>query len=105
MNALKKPVSVDVPPDESVLWLKVQLRSEHRREVLAHDFGSVVSAVGGSLGLFLGVSCLSTLTLAVRRMARSCDDGRKEDREAAANGGSHVKAWRAQPQPPQVEPY
>jgi len=30
------------------------------KEVLLHDFNSIVSSIGGSLGLFLGFSCLGT---------------------------------------------
>jgi len=32
-------------------------------EILLYDFAAIVAAVGGSLGLFLGFSCLDTFLI------------------------------------------
>ena len=37
------------------------LNTEQRIETLDYDFGNLVVAAGGNLGLFLGLSCLSIL--------------------------------------------
>lgn len=48
-----------MPPGEARLVLYQSVRSEVREEALLLAFNAIVASVGGSLGLFLGVSCLS----------------------------------------------
>ncbi len=49
----------DAASSELVLFYRTS-RVGHTKEVVLYDFGSIVAAVGGSLGLFLGFSCLDT---------------------------------------------
>ncbi len=56
--------------------------SQRVREVPLYSFGDIVAAVGGSLGLFLGFSCLGTGWRAVEegieRFRRGRGRGEKE---------------------------
>ncbi len=55
------------------------------REVPLYSFGDIVAAVGGSLGLFLGFSCLGTGWRAVEegieRFRRGVAGGREKEQE------------------------
>ena len=39
-----------------------KMSSNHEEEILMYDFNTIVASTGGSLGLFLGVSCFSVFT-------------------------------------------
>ncbi len=45
------------------------MKREHSEEVLINDANTVIASLGGSLGLFLGVSCFSVLTLMGRTVS------------------------------------
>ncbi len=55
--------------EEAKLFLFVSNEVEVAEEYLLFDGNAIVSAVGGSLGLFLGVSCLSVLTMMGKKIA------------------------------------
>ncbi len=46
----------------AVVFLGSRMKSEHQEDVVIYDINNVVASVGGSLGLFLGVSCYSMIT-------------------------------------------
>ena len=71
VSVMMEPVPADVGEAETHLFLKVLLEVEHRKQVLLYDLNSIVSAVGGSLGLFLGFSCLSVFTFLWRKLSES----------------------------------
>ena len=51
----------------SVMYLYfTEMEVEAREEVLLYDMGNIVAAVGGSLGLFLGFSCLDFAGVTLR---------------------------------------
>lgn len=59
-------------PDRSAIYIFY----EHtdvivKEESLVHDAGSIVAAVGGSMGLFLGFSCLQCANSLLERLVRA----------------------------------
>ncbi len=65
----EEPPSLLVAANGAQVYLQASMQVEHREEVLLYDFNNIVSALGGSLGLFLGFSCLSLFTY-TGRMAK-----------------------------------
>ena len=63
----------DEPKDEAFLFFFYSTTDvEHREEVPIYNLSALVSAVGGSLGLFLGVSFLDIMSLASCLTSKSC---------------------------------
>ncbi len=70
----------------AVIFLDSAMDSKHIEDVVIFDFNAVVASVGGSLGLFLGVSFLSLLTalgkvLPWRRLNKSKSRRKEKERE------------------------
>ncbi len=53
----------------TTIYLFRKTEVDTQEEYLLYDFNAIVAAVGGSLGLFLGMSCLSALLPWVDRLA------------------------------------
>ncbi len=62
----------------AVLYLESTMKSERSEEVLINDLNTVIASVGGSLGLFLGVSCFSMFTY----LGRSFTSRRRKDKHS-----------------------
>ena len=61
-NSWIDPDNLNVPNDFAVLAILYNsLLVEERIETIVYDLESLMTSVGGNLGLFLGFSCLSTL--------------------------------------------
>lgn len=54
------------------MYVYMSTTLETAEEYLLFDGNAIVSAVGGSLGLFLGFSCLSTLLLLWQKATAFC---------------------------------
>ncbi len=59
---VSKEPSAGIKEGMAILYLENTMKSEHSEEVLINDLNTVIASVGGSLGLFLGVSCFSIFT-------------------------------------------
>ncbi len=59
----------------SYVYVASTMKSRHEEEVLMYDFNTIVAATGGSLGLFLGISCYSVLTYLGKKGSKrmNCD--------------------------------
>ncbi len=61
--------SPGIKDNMALLYLSNTMKKEHSEEVLINDANTVIASLGGSLGLFLGVSCFSVMTLVGRKLA------------------------------------
>ena len=48
-----------------------EIEYELREEYILFDSNSVVASIGGSLGMFLGFSCLGLGSMALRKLAKT----------------------------------
>lgn len=92
VEPLHEPASPRIAPHEARLYLYASTKLEHREEILMHDFNSIVSAIGGSLGLFLGFSCLSMCSFLGRAATRFWEGLEDERRRKTLNKTTDGKA-------------
>ncbi len=70
IHILKEPTpSFGGDTSRTYFYLIQSMTSEHVEEIYAFDFNTIVSYMGGSLGLFLGISFFSIFTYVGGRMA------------------------------------
>ncbi len=75
VEELQQPITQHYGPggsDDATLYFYVYNSFETAEEYLLFDGNAIISAVGGSLGLFLGFSCLTMLTLLGQKLASLC---------------------------------
>ncbi len=87
MSAQRDPSS-GVAVGAAVVYVWSSMRATHEEEILMFDLGTIVSFMGGSLSLFLGVSCLSVATFLggkASSLARSAMRGRRRRRRKTKN--------------------
>ncbi len=81
IKTLKLPISFS-SANESYLYLMSEMRSQYGEEVLMYDFNNIVSAMGGSLGLFLGISFYSVVAILAPKFNRSVGSQTQNSKEA-----------------------
>ncbi len=69
VKVTKEP-STGIDHGNAMLYIDSSMKSEHSEDVLIYDINTVIASVGGSLGLFLGVSCFSLFTYMGRAFSR-----------------------------------
>ena len=60
-NSFKSLEVATASSEAKTITLSMKMNVETEEQILIHDFASIVAGVGGSLGLFLGFSCLQAL--------------------------------------------
>ncbi len=75
MQVLREPTIIFKESEkEAFFYLQLSMDSERVEEIYAFDFNTIVSYLGGSLGLFLGVSCFSAIMYLSGKMMKFWKD-------------------------------